>query len=103
MTFIFAEAQGMLSAAANVADLAADTASAAGQAGGCVAVAPGLDACSVATAAKINTYTKQVASGLANGAGLQVHYGESVSGAANAYVLTDQLNATGLGASGQSV
>lgn len=96
MNFIFAETQGMQSVAASVAGLADETAMAGAQASGAVVVAPGLDTVSALNATAINGYTSLVATQLATGAGLQVNYGKSISGAANAYTLVDELNATGL-------
>jgi hypothetical protein len=98
MSFIFAETPGMQSAAATTANLAADTANAGtqGHAAGLTVVPPGLDPVSAANAADIKAYTSHVASQLATGAGLQNIYGESISGAAQAYTLIDSLNATGL-------
>jgi hypothetical protein len=96
MSFIFAETQGMQSAAASTANLAADTTNAGGQARSGVVLAPGLDLTSAHNAAMINGYTSEVAARLLTGAGLQVNYGESVSNAANAYTLVDSLNATEL-------
>jgi hypothetical protein len=98
MSFIFAETQGMQSAAASQVDLADETANAGaqGQAAGLPVVPPGLDPMSATNTANIKAYTSHVASQLAAGAGLQNIYGESISGSANAYTLVDQLNATGL-------
>jgi len=98
MTFIFAETQGMQSAAATTANLAADTADAGtqGNAAGLTVIPPGLDPVSAANAAKIKAYTSGVAGQLATGAGLQNIYGESISGSANAYLVTDELNASGM-------
>jgi hypothetical protein len=97
MRFIFAETQGMQSAAASTAGLADDTVTAGGQAGGGVVVPPGLDPMSASNATKINAYTSEVATQLAAGAGLQVNYGATISGAATTYAQTDALNAIGLG------
>jgi hypothetical protein len=105
MDFIFAETQGMQWAAASTANLAADTTSAGvqGQAAGLPVVPPGLDPVSAASATDIKTYTSHVASQLAAGAQLQSAYSQSISGSANAYILVDQLNATGLSAPGMNV
>jgi hypothetical protein len=99
MTFVFAETQGMQSAAASASSLADDTnsAGAQGQAAGAVVQPPGLDHVSAGNAARIKKYTSEVATTLAGGAGLQAIYGNSISNSAGAYLLTDELNATGLG------
>ena len=99
MAFIFAETQALQSAAADTADLAADTVStgAHGQAAGAVVVPPGLDPISAQNAAHLKAYLARAAADLAAGAGLQDVYSTSVSNAANIYALTDQLNAVALG------
>jgi hypothetical protein len=99
MNFIFAETQGMQTAAATAANLATDTvnAGAQGQAAGMTVVPPGLDHVSASNAAHIKASMSQIATQLATGAGLQDIYGTSISTAANAYTLVDELNATGLG------
>lgn len=99
MTFIFAETQGMQSAAAGTGDLAADTVtvSAQGNAASAMVVPPGTDLVSATNAAAIKTYMSGVASQLSAGAGLQDIYGASISDAAKAYGLTDELNAAGVG------
>jgi hypothetical protein len=98
MSFIFAETQGMQSAAASTSNLAADTANtgAQGDAVGATVVPPGLDQVSAINAAQIKTFMSGVAAQLAAGAGLQDIYGASISGSATAYGLTDELNAAGL-------
>src|SRR5262245_25044314 len=98
MSFIFAETQGMQSAAASTANLAAATANAGsqGHAAGLTVEPPGLDPASAANAAHIKAYIHEATAQLHTGAGLQVDYGESISGAAQAYTLVDSLNATGL-------
>jgi hypothetical protein len=98
MTFIFAETQGMQSAAASAASLAVDTnsAGAQGQAAGAVVVPPGLDPVSTANATHVKAYLSQVAAQLAAGAGLQNVYSTSIANSAVAYTLTDELNASGL-------
>jgi hypothetical protein len=98
MTFIFAETQGMQSAAVSTAGLADDTvtAGAHGQTAGAVVVPPGLDPVSAANTADIKTYMTEVANKLAAGAGLQNIWGASLSNSARAYTLTDELNASGL-------
>jgi hypothetical protein len=98
MTFIFAETQGMQSAAARAASLAEDTntAGAQGQAAGAVVVPPGLDHVSAANATHVKAYLSQVAARLAAGAGLQDIYSTSIANSAVAYTLTDDLNAAGL-------
>ncbi|OMC13515.1 PE domain-containing protein [Mycobacterium sp. SP-6446] len=99
MTFVFAETQGMHLAAAGTEDLAADTVYVRlqGDAAGAIVVPPGMDQVSATNAAAIRTYMSGVASQLAAGAGSQDVYGASISDAATAYGLTDELNAAGLG------
>jgi hypothetical protein len=97
MSFIFAETQGMQSAAASTAGLADDTANAGGQAGDSVVVPnPLWDDYSLANAVKMNQYASQAATQLQTGAGLQVNYGQSISNAAHGYVLADSTGAAGI-------
>lgn len=98
MSFIFAETQGMHTAAASTAALAADTVGvgAHGNAASAIVVPPGTDPVSATNTTAIKGYLSGVANQLAAGAGLQDVYGTSISDAAQAYGLTDELNATGL-------
>jgi PE family protein len=98
MVFIFAEDQGMQTAAVRTAALADETIHVGTQslAAGAPVVPPGLDPVSAFHAASIKAYTSHIAGHLTAGAGFQNDYGRSVSHAGNAYTLTDHLNAIGL-------
>jgi PE family len=98
MVFIFAEDQGMQSAAVRTAGLADETVHVGTQslAAGAPVVPPGFDPVSAFNAASIKAYTSHIAGHLAAGAGFQSEYGQSVSHAGNAYTLTDHLNAVEL-------
>jgi hypothetical protein len=98
MVFIFAEDQGMQSAAVQTAGLADETAHVGTQslAAGAPVMPPGLDPVSALNAASIKAYTGHIAGHLAVGSGFQNDYGRSVSNAGNAYTLTDHLNAVEL-------
>jgi hypothetical protein len=105
MSFIFAETQGMHSAAISQTGLAEETTGAGTQseAAGLPVVGPGQDPISQAAAIDIKAYTSQIASQLAAGATLQGAYSESIAGSANGYILIDQLNAGGLSPYGISI
>lgn len=98
MSFVFAETQGMQSAAATTAALAENTAIAGGQAGDSVVVPnPLWDSFSLSSALKMNQYATEAAAHLQTGAGLQVDYGQSIFNAAQGYVLCDSAGAAGIG------
>jgi hypothetical protein len=98
MVFIFAEDQGMQTAAVRTASLADETTTVGMQSllAGAPVIPPGLDPVSAANAASIKAYTSHIAGHFETGAGFQNDYGRTMSHAGNAYTLTDHLNAIGL-------
>lgn len=98
MSFIFAETQGMQTAAAGTANMAEQTATAGGRATDSVVVPnPVWDDYSLANAAKLNQYAIHAATLLHTGAGLQVNYGQSISNASRGLILADSTGAAGIG------